>query len=142
MEDLINENIVIDGFPYTLSQANLLPETLEPNLIFVAQCDIPTRMKRCFAQKDFDGIPEVINERNSQLESHFMDIMQSFKEREFDLRYFDMTKSRWFIKDQIFELLQSRKKAEMSFARNLSLDKPCLLSNFTPKKLLKNIKEY
>ena len=142
MQDLINEDIVIDGFPYTLSQANLLPETLEPNLIFVAQCDIPTRMKRCFAQKDFDGIPEVINERNSQLESHFMDIMQSFKEREFDLRYFDMTKSRWFIKDQIFELLQSRKKAEMSFARNLSLDKPCLLSNFTPKKLLKNIKEY
>ena len=142
MEDLINEDIVIDGFPYTLSQANLLPETLEPNLIFVAQCDIPTRMKRCFAQKDFDGIPEVINERNSQLESHFMDIMQSFKEREFDLRYFDMTKSRWFIKDQIFELLQSRKKAEMSFARNLSLGKPCLLSNFTPKKLLKNIKEY
>ena len=142
MEDLINEDIVIDGFPYTLSQANLLPETLIPNLIFVAQCDIPTRMKRCFAQKDFDGIPEVINERNSQLESHFMDIMQSFKEREFDLRYFDMTKSRWFIKDQIFELLQSRKKAEMSFARNLSLDKPCLLSNFTPKKLLKNIKEY
>ena len=68
--------------------------------------------------------------------------MQSFKERQFDLRYFDMTKSRWFIKDQILDLLQNRKKAEMSFARNLSLEKPCLLKNFTPRKLLKLIKDY
>ena len=142
MEDLINENIVIDGFPYTLSQANLLPDTLVPDLIFVAQCDIKTRVKRCLDQKDFNGIPEVVHERNSQLESHFMDIMQSFKERQIDVRYFDMTKSRWFIKDQIFNLLQNRKKAEMSFSRNLSLDKPCLLNNFTPRKLLKLIKEY
>ena len=142
MEDLINENIVIDGFPYTLSQANLLPDTLVPDLIFVAQCDINTRVKRCLSQNGFDGIPEVVHERNSQLESHFMDIMQSFKERQFDIRYFDMTKSKWFIKDQIFEILQNRKKAEMSFARNLSLEKPCLLHNFTPRKLLKLIKDY
>ena len=142
MEDLINENIVIDGFPYTLSQANLLPDTLVPDLIFVAQCDINTRVKRCLNQKDFNGIPEVVHERNSQLESHFMDIMQSFKEREFDIRYFDMTKSRWFIKDQIFDLLQNRKKSEMSFSRNLSLEKPCLLKNFTPGKLLKLITNY
>ena len=142
MEDLINENIVIDGFPYTLSQANLLPDTLVPDIIFVAQCDIKTRVKRCLDQKDFDGIPEVVHERNTQLESHFMDIMQSFKERQFDIRYFDMTKSRWFIKDQIFELLQNRKKAEMNFSRCLSLDKPCLLNNFTPRKLLKLLKEY
>ena len=113
MEDLINENIVIDGFPYTLSQANLLPDTLVPDLIFVAQCDINTRVKRCLSQKDFDGIPEVVHERNSQLESHFMDIMQSFKERQFDIRFFDMTKSRWFIKDQILELLQNRKKKQI-----------------------------
>ena len=142
MEDLINENIVIDGFPFTLSQANLLPDTLVPDLIFVAQCDINTRVKRCLNQKDFNGIPEVVHERNSQLESHFMDIMQSFKEREFDIRYFDMTKSRWFIKDQIFDLLQNRKKSEMSFSRNLSLEKPCLLKNFTPGKLLKLITNY
>ena len=142
MEDLINENIVIDGFPYTLSQANLLPDTLVPDLIFVAQCDINTRVKRCLNQKDFNGIPEVVHERNSQLESHFMDIMQSFKEREFDIRYFDMTKSRWFIKDQILDLLQNRKKSEMSFSRNLSLEKPCLLKNFTPGKLLKLITNY
>ena len=142
MEDLINENIVIDGFPYTLSQANLLPDTLVPDLIFVAQCDIKGRVERCLNQKDFDGIPEVVHERNSQLESHFMDIMQSFKERQFDLRYFDMTKSRWFIKDQILDLLQNRKKSEMLFARNLSLEKPCLLKNFTPRKLLKLIKDY
>ena len=142
MEDLVNENIVIDGFPYTLSQANLLPDTLVPDLIFVAQCDINTRVKRCLSQKDFQGIPEVVHERNSQLESHFLDIMQSFKEREFDIRYFDMTKSRWFIKDQIFNLLQNRKKSEMYFSRRLSLDKPCLLNNFTPRKLLKLINEY
>ena len=142
MEDLINENIVIDGFPYTLSQANLLPDTLVPDLIFVAQCDINTRVKRCLAQKDFNGIPEVVHERNSQLESHFMDIMQSFKERQFDIRYFDMTKSRWYIKDQIFDLLQNRKKAEMYFSRSLSLERPCLLNNFTPTKLLKLINEY
>ena len=142
MEDLINENIVIDGFPYTLSQANLLPDTLVPDLIFVAQCDINTRVKRCLNQKDFNSIPEVVHERNSQLESHFMDIMQSFKEREFDIRYFDMTKSRWFIKDQILDLLQNRKKSEMLFARNLSLEKPCLLKNFTPGKLLKLITNY
>ena len=142
MEDLINENIVIDGFPYTLSQGNLLPATLVPDLIFVAECDTSTRVKRCLAQKGFDGIPEVIHERNSQLESHFIDILQSFKERKFDIRYFDMTKSRWFIKDQISELLQNRKKAEMSFARNLSFDKPCLLNNFTPIKLLQLIKDY
>ena len=142
MEDLINENIVIDGFPYTLSQANLLPDTLVPDLIFVAQCDIKERMKRCFNQKDFNGIPEVVHERNSQLESHFLDIMQSFKERQCDIRYFDMTKSRWFIKDQILELLQNRKKYEMSFSRNLSLGRPCLLKNFTPRKLLKLIIEF
>ena len=142
MEDLINENIVIDGFPYTLSQANLLPDTLVPDLIFVAQCDINTRVKRCLNQKDFNSIPEVVHERNSQLESHFMDIMQSFKERQFDIRYFDMTKSRWYIKDQIFDLLQNRKKSEMSFSRNLSLEKPCLLKNFTPGKLLKLITNY
>ena len=53
-----------------------------------------------------------------------------------------MTKSRWFIKDQIFNLLQNRKKAEMSFSRNLSLDRPCLLNNFSPKKLLKLINQY
>ena len=142
MEDLINENIVIDGFPYTLIQANLLPESLQPDLIFVAECPLKTRVERCLAQKGFDGIPEVVHERNTQLESHFKEIMQYFKERKSDIRYFDMTKSRWFIKDQISDLLQKRKKAEMCFARNLSLDKPCILSNFTPKKLLEDITSY
>ena len=28
LEDLVNENIVIDGFPYTLIQANMLTEEL------------------------------------------------------------------------------------------------------------------
>ena len=142
MEDLINENIVIDGFPYTLIQANLLPESLQPDLIFVAECPLKKRVERCLAQKGFDGIPEVVNERNTQLESHFKEIMQYFKERKSDIRYFDMTKSRWFIKDQISDLLQKRKKAEMCFARNLSLDKPCVLNNFTPKKLLEDITSY
>ena len=139
MEDLINENIVIDGFPYTLIQANLLPETLQPDMIFVAQCPLKKRVDRCLNQPGFDGIPEVVNERNTQLESHFLEILHYFKERNSDIRYFDMTKSRWFIKDQILELLQNRKKAEMLFSRNLSLGKPCLLSEFTPKKLIENI---
>ena len=139
MEDLINENIVIDGFPYTLIQANLLPETLQPDMIFVAQCPLKKRVDRCLNQPGFDGIPEVVNERNIQLESHFREILHYFKERNSDIRYFDMTKSRWFIKDQILELLQNRKKAEMLFSRNLSLGKPCLLSEFTPKKLIENI---
>ena len=139
MEDLINENIVIDGFPYTLIQANLLPETLQPDMIFVAQCPLKKRVERCLNQPGFDGIPEVVNERNTQLESHFLEILHYFKERNSDIRYFDMTKSRWFIKDQILELLQNRKKAEMLFSRNLSLGKPCLLSEFTPKKLIENI---
>ena len=142
MEDLINENIVIDGFPYTLIQANLLPDSLQPDLIFVAQCPLKTRVERCLSQKGFDGIPEVVNERNTQLESHFKEIMQYFKEKESDVRYFDMTKSRWYIKDQISQLLQNRLKAEMSFSRNLSMNKPCLLSNFTPKKLLEDITNY
>ncbi len=142
MEDLINENLVIDGFPYTLIQANLLPESLQPDLIFVSQCPLNVRVKRCLSQLGFDGIPEVVNERNTQLESHFKEIMQYFKERKSDIRYFDMTKSRWFIKDQISELLQNRKKGEMSFARNLSKNKPCLLNNFTPKKLLEDITNY
>ena len=142
MEDLINENLVIDGFPYTLIQANLLPESLQPDLIFVSQCPLNERVKRCLSQPGFDGIPEVVNERNTQLESHFKEIMQYFKERKSDIRYFDMTKSRWFIKDQISELLQNRKKGEMSFARNLSKNKPCLLNNFTPKKLLEDITNY
>ena len=115
MEDLINENIVIDGFPYTLTQANLLPESLQPDLIFVSQCPFKERMIRCLSQKGFDGIPEVVNDRNTQLESHFKLIMQYFKERQSDIRYFDMTKSRWFIKDQISKLLQDRKKGELLF---------------------------
>ena len=142
MEDLVNENIVIDGFPYTLIQANLLPESLQPDLIFVSQCPLKIRMERCLSQQGFDGIPEVVNERNTQLESHFKEIMQYFKERKSDVRYFDMTKSRWYIKDQIAELLQNRKKAEMLFSRNLSFNKPCLLNNFTPKKLLEDITKY
>ena len=142
MEDLINENIVIDGFPYTLTQANLLPESLQPDLIFVSQCPFKERMIRCLSQKGFDGIPEVVNDRNTQLESHFKLIMQYFKERQSDIRYFDMTKSRWFIKDQISKLLQDRKKGELLFARNLSMNKPCLLNNFTPKKLLEDISAY
>ena len=77
-----------------------------------------------------------------QLESYFKEIMQYFKERKSDIRYFDMTKSLWYIKDQISDLLQNMKKAEMSFSRNLSMDKPCLLSNFTHKKLLEDIIEY
>ena len=139
MEDLVNENIVIDGFPYTLIQANLLPETLQPDMIFVSQCPLKKRVERCLSQKGFDGIPEVVNERNTQLESHFKEILHYFKERKSDIRYFDMTKSRWYIKDQILNLLQNRKKAEMLFSRNLSLEKPCLLNNFTPKKLLEDI---
>jgi len=111
-------------------------------LIFVAECPLKKRVERCLAQKGFDGIPEVVNERNTQLESHFKEIMQYFKERKSDIRYFDITKSRWFIKDQISDLLQKRKKAEMCFARNLSLDKPCVLNNFTPKKLLEDITSY
>jgi adenylate kinase family enzyme len=139
MEDLINENIVIDGFPYTLTQANLITENLIPNLIFVAQCEIQENLKRCLAQKLFKGIPEVVNERNYMLKTHLIDILEVFKSKLYDIRYFDMTKSKWFIKEQISNLLENRKKFEMKFARNYSLDKPCQLTYLTPKKLLNSI---
>ena len=60
IEDLINENIVIDGFPYNLSQAILLPDTLIPDLIFVAKCNIQERIKKMYGSKRF-----WLNSRNS-----------------------------------------------------------------------------
>ncbi len=139
MEDLINENVVIDGFPYTLTQANLITENLIPNLIFVAQCEIEENLKRCLSQKLFKGIPEVVNERNLMLKTHLIDILEVIKSNLYDIRYFDMTKSKWYIKEQISNLLENRKKYEMKFARNYSLDKPCQLTYMTPKKLLNSI---
>ena len=41
----------------------------------------------------------------TKLEIHFKEIMQYFKERKSDIRYFAMTKSKWYIKDQILNLL-------------------------------------
>ena len=140
MEDMVNENIVIDGFPYTLSQANLLTENLTPNYIFVSECDLNTNIQRALKQDMFKGLPEVVNERMKELGSHLTDILNIFKEKEYDIRYFDMSKSKWALKDMILDILETRKKYEMKFARNLSLDKPCQLTAFTPLKLINSIK--
>lgn len=139
MEDLVNENIVIDGFPYTLSQANLLGEELIPNYVFVSECDLNTNIQRALKLDMFKGLPEVVNERMKELGSHLADILNIFKEKEYDIRYFDMSKSKWALKDMIHDLLENCMKYEMKFARNLTLEKPCQLTAFTPQKLLHSI---
>ena len=139
MVDMINENVVIDGFPFSLWQANILGDTLKPSLVFVAECDYKTNIQRCLKREMFKGIPEVVNERFNLKKSHLEDILNIYRDKQYDIRYFDTTKSKWFLKDQILNILENRKKYEMKFARNLSLDLPCQLTGFTPKKLISSI---
>ena len=139
LEDMVNENIVIDGFPYILIQANCLTENLIPDFVFVSECETKVNIQKALDQPHFKGIPEVVNERFKELGGHFVDIINIFKEKQYDIRYFDMSKSRWALKDAIAEILETRKKYEMLFARNYSLSKPCLLKAFTPKKLINSI---
>ena len=139
MEDMINDNVVIDGFPFSLWQANILADTFKPDFIFVAECDYLTNIKRCLSRKMFKGIPEVVNERFNLKKSHLEDILSVYRDKQYDIRYFDTTKSKWYLKDQIAKILENRKKYEMKFARNLSLDLPCQLTCFTPKKLISSL---
>ena len=139
LDDMVNENIVIDGFPYILIQANCLTENLIPDFVFVSECETKVNIQKALDQPHFKGIPEVVNERFKELGGHFVDIINIFKEKQYDIRYFDMSKSRWALKDSIAEILETRKKYEMLFARNYSLSKPCLLKAFTPKKLINSI---
>ncbi len=142
MEDMINDNVVIDGFPFSLWQANMLTDILKPDFIFVAECDYKINIQRCLKQQMFKGIPEVVNERFNLANGHLEDILNVYRDKKCDIRYFDTTKSKWFLKDQISNLLENRMKYEMKFARNLSLEKPCELTGFTPRKLIESILYY
>ena len=56
LEDMINKDIVIDGFPYTISQADLLTSmdpSLSPTYVFVCECDNKVVIKRAYEKKMF-----------------------------------------------------------------------------------------
>ncbi|MCQ2816063.1 MAG: nucleoside monophosphate kinase [archaeon] len=139
LEDMINQNLVIDGFPSTLTQANMFPEELKPDFVFISECDLQTNIERAFQNKEFKGKAELISEKMKDLNSHLTDIIKMFRIKKYEIRRFDMTKSKWYIKDLIHNVLEERRKSEMLFARNLSLNKPCPLTNLIPFKLRDSI---
>lgn len=142
LEDLANRNIVVDGFPFTLSQGRLLSEVdpcLVPSFVFICESQDKTILKRMQAQKGFKGITEVISERLTNSKDHMKDIIKCFNNLKYDLKYLNTEKSLWYLKDLVVEILEKRRKNEFHFAFSFNKNKPSLLSNILPKKILKDI---
>jgi adenylate kinase family enzyme/YHS domain-containing protein len=142
MSDIVGRDLVIDGFPYTLSQARLLAETdpnLTPAYLFNCECsdkEIIKRMKKC---QGFKSLTDVIHERFTNSKDQNKDVIEYFKNKKFNIKYFDMERSLWYCKDLVIDILEKRKKHELLFISNYNLNKPSLLSNILPSRVLKNI---
>ena len=142
MEDLTNRNIVIDGFPYTLSQARLMTESeknLRPTFVFVCEADAKVILRRCKEQKGFKGIPHIIHERLQNSRDHLRDIVHSFKKKDLDIKYINSEKSIWHLKECIVSLLENKLHSELRFANNFNSGSPALLRHMLPRKILSNI---
>lgn len=142
MSDIVGRDVVIDGFPYTLSQARQLSITdpnLSPTYIFNCDCsdkEVIRRMKKC---NGFKSLTDVIHERFSNSKDQHKDVIEYFKNKSIYIRYFDMERSLWYCKDLVIDILEKRKKHEFLFISNYNLNKPSLLSNILPCRVLKNI---
>lgn len=144
--DCVNRNIVIDGFPYTLSQTNSIiqdktNDILKPSFVFVCQVPDKTILERARNQKGFKKLVPVITERLRNSKENVIDMVKVFKNRDIDIKYLETNKSFWYLKDQIINLLETKRKNSLTFASAYNYEKPCNLNGIAPHALLKYIIE-
>ncbi len=145
LSDCINKNIVIDGFPFTLSQTRSIIEKpddiLMPTFVFVCQAPENVLLDRAMKQKAFKSLIPVITERLKNSKDNLNDIIKLLQNKQVDIRYLDTRKSFWYIKDQIISLLEARRKNSLVFASAYNYGKPCNLNGIAPKGLIRYIIE-
>jgi len=145
LSDCINKNIVIDGFPFTLSQTRSIIENPEdiimPTCVFVCQAPENVLLCRAMKQKPFKSLVSVITERLNNTKDNLTDIIKLLQNKQVDLRYLDTYKSSWYLKDQIISFLETRRKNSLNFSAAFNYDKPCNLNGIAPIGLIKQIIE-
>ena len=83
----------------------------------------------------------MITERLRNSSENLVDIVKAFKNKDVDLRYLDTTKSFWFLKDQIVNLIETRRNNNIKFASAYNYGKPGNLNGIAPYNLLRFIME-
>jgi adenylate/nucleoside-diphosphate kinase len=144
LSDLICRNVIIDGFPLTLQQADLITnkKNCRPNYIFYSELKEPIVLSRMKKQKGFDSLVQVINERFINSRDALKEILSLFIKHDYDIKFFNMEKSLWYCKDLIIDLLENRKKYELNFISKFNQNQPALLNYILPKKILRNLIYY
>jgi adenylate kinase family enzyme/YHS domain-containing protein len=142
MHDLVGKNIVLDGFPFNLSQVDCLEkEGITPNYVFMCEYPETKCLKRCLDLQGFKGLHNIIKERFKNRKEHLIDIHQACLKKNYSMRYINNEKNIWFTKDIIIDLIQTKRKEEYIFARNVVDDKPAVVSNILPRKCLTSLIE-
>lgn len=145
LSDCINKNIVIDGFPFTLSQTRSIIENAEdilmPTFVFVCQAPENILLDRAMKQKAFKCLVPVITERLKNTKDNLTDIIKLLQNKQVDIRYLDSRKSFWYLKDQIISLLETRRKNSLKFAAAYNYEQPCNLNGIAPRGMIKHIIE-
>jgi len=141
LTDCINKNVVIDGFPFTLSQTRSIIEEdiLKPSFVFVCKSHEKILMERALKQKNFKSLIPVIIERFKNFKDILTDIIKLLQNKQVDIRYLETTKSSWYLKDQIISLLETKGKNSLVFSANFNNGKPCNLNSIAPKALINQI---
>lgn len=145
LSDCINKSIVIDGFPFTMSQTNSIIDEnnsiLNPSFIFV--CEVPEKiiLERAKKQKAFKSLIPVIHERFRNTKMNIKGIIKLLQNKDVDLRYLDTTKSFWYLKDLITNLLETKRKNSLKFAADFNYGKACNFNSIATIKLLKFVME-
>jgi len=134
---------VIDGFPFTLRQAELLHQSkLIPDYIFNSVCPDNLNIQRARKIGKFKSLPFILNERFNNYKVQLYDILKFYDSNQYNIRYLDMTKSNWSNKDLIIDLLEKRRKYENEFSDNMSKNKPSHISNIITREHLNLCKNY
>lgn len=144
LSDCTNKNIVIDGFPFTLSQTRSIIDTndiLKPSFVFVCQAPEKILLERAKKQKAFKSLIPVITERLKNSKDNLIDIIKVLQNKDIDIKYLDTQKNFWFIKDQILSLLETKRKNSLKFATSINYNNPCNLNGIAPRALIKHIIE-
>ncbi len=143
LSDCINKSIVIDGFPYTMSQTNSIlddnNQILKPSFIFVCEVSEKIILERAKKQKGFKSLIPVIHERFRNTKLNIKGIIKLLQNKDIDIRYLDTTKSFWYLKDLITELLETKRKNSLIFAADYNYGKACNFNSIATVKILKFI---